>query len=74
MAVERNASLKNQSSLEENCENIIFAATQTNRKEKQAKKESNKKKKKESNSFASQNSHMMTHFNTNLFCTRGTRN
>ena len=46
VAVERNASLKNQSSLEENCENIIFAATQTNRKEKQAKKESNKKKKK----------------------------
>ena len=37
VAVERNASLKNQSSLEENCENIIFAGTQADRKEKHKK-------------------------------------
>ena len=48
VAVERNASLKNQSSLEENCENIIFAGTQANRKEKHKKKETNKQTKKES--------------------------
>ena len=46
MAVERNASLKNQSSLEENCENIIFAGTQADRKEKHKKKETKKIKNK----------------------------
>ena len=46
VAVERNASLKNQSSLEENCENIIFAGTQADRKEKHKKKETKKIKNK----------------------------
>ena len=61
-AVERNASFKNQSNLRENCENIIFAGTQANRKQKHKKKKEKKKKKKESrNQFASQNLDMMTH-------------
>ena len=46
VAVERNASLKNQSSLEENCENIIFAGTQANRKEKHKKKRNKQTNKK----------------------------
>ena len=44
-AVERNASFKSQSNLRENCENIIFAGTQANRKQKHKKKKVSTKKK-----------------------------